>query len=509
LDLDTDATPLFAKSGIHRLRPIQSAALIEAARADGLFAQIPVGEGKTLIALCLPRALDSKKTLLLVKTELRRQLDREIRNFYGKHFDLPLDVITVATYDDLSSKRQAGLLEAEEYDLIVADEGHCLANQSVRGRRFRSFMDESGCRLAVLSGTVTTRSLTKYAPLIEYALRKNSPVPRGYREVRDWAGAIDPKPEYLMRPGVLAQFCHGGEDVRSGYRRRLQDTRGIVLSSESEVGASLIIRKLRPKVPPEVKKARDTLRKTWSIGDQDLTMATQIAAVMRQLASGFYYLWDWPNGEPDHEWLEARRAWYADVRQFLKHPSPGMDSPDLLTDAAKRGDWCPDSWFAWDAVRHRPKPPKKAVWISEYLIDAAAKWARKQKAPAIIWTQHKALGEITAKRLKVPYYGEGTDAGEQWHDLIVAGPSQATGKNLQHHYSANLIMELQPNGSFFEQQVGRTHRQGQEADEVIADWFGHVPELEDAMDQVIEDAEYQETTLGARQKVLYAARIER
>lgn len=518
LDMETDVTDLVARSGLHRLRPIQSAALIEAAIADGLFAQIHVGGGKTLIALLMPTALDSKRALLLVRTQLRRQLDREIGKFYGKHFKLPLDVTTIATFDDLSNPRKRGLLEAEDYDLIVADEGHCLANPSVRGKRFKRFMDDRAPRLVILSGTVTNRSLTRYAILIEWCLRKNSPLPGGYREVRDWAGAIDPKPDYRMRPGILVQLCQGGETIREGYRRRLADTRGILLSSggPNDVGSSLIVKRLDVQIPLGIKKARKELRANWELPGLEIEMAAEMAETQRQLGSGFYYTPDWPGGEPDREWLSAGRAWRADVRKALKHPPRDengqlIDSPGLLLEAAERGLFQPPSWPAWAAVRHRRPPPTKPIWISDFLVQRALAWGERESkiAPSIIWADHTALAEEIARQGKLPLYGRGTDAGESTAPLIVAtADSQSIGKNLQHHFSRNLFAELQPNGLMFEQQAGRTHRPGQEADEVTIDWFGHTHELREAMKQIIEDAKYQQETLGAVQKILYATRLD-
>ena len=96
LDLTSvlDVTPMFRKSGKLSFWPIQSAALIEASLADGLFAPIGVGHGKTLIGLALPEAMSSSRTVYLVKPDLKRQLETEDIEFYGEHFYLPLDRIT-------------------------------------------------------------------------------------------------------------------------------------------------------------------------------------------------------------------------------------------------------------------------------------------------------------------------------------------------------------------------------------------------------------------------------
>lgn len=527
LDLDDviDVTPLFAKTGSLAFWPIQSAALIEAAKADGLFAMIGVGHGKTLIGLALPEAMDSQRAVYLVKPDLKRQLEREAESFYGKHFDLPLDRISVVAYSELSSAKQADILEQLNPDLIIADEAHHLRHRdAARTKRFLRYMVETPtCRFAALSGTMTNRSVTEYAHLLELALRKNSPLPRGYREIRDWGGALDVKPQYHMRPGVLKRLCGPREDVRAGFRRRLVETQGVVATAESAVGTSLIIRKRTMRVPDAIEDLIAELTKTWCLNGEEYTTAIDKARALKQLACGFYYRWDWPDDAPDYEWFEARAAWNREVREKLKHASAGLDSPLLLERAAKRywawvdagcprgqkpeKGWASEAWPAWRCVKDRKPPPTVAVWESDFVVDASIAWARKQKEPAIVWYEWKALGERIASKGQLPHYGAGTDASESKERVIVASVrTQGTGKNLQ-HYSTNLLTSVPPNGTTFEQTAGRTHRPGQLADEVTIEWFGHTASLEDAMAQVIEDAEYMQETTGQRQKVLYATRI--
>ena len=208
-----DLTGYFRKpGGTMKLWPIQNAALIEAAEQNGLFAPIGVGIGKELVCLLLPEALDAKRAVLLIPSKLKRQVEHEAKTIYSKHFKLPLDRLTIVTYEELSNKNTADILEKLEPDLIIANEGHHLRNMlrakaSARGRRFLRYMQEHPeCRFCILSGTVTSRSINDYAGLIELALRKNSPLPRGYREVNDWAGAIDVKPYYVMLTGALRRF---------------------------------------------------------------------------------------------------------------------------------------------------------------------------------------------------------------------------------------------------------------------------------------------------------------
>jgi hypothetical protein len=530
LDLEKveDVSPLFCRfEGPKALRfwPIQNAALIEAAICDGLFAMIGVGWGKTLIALLLPDVMQSIKAVYLVKPDLKKQLEREIDEFYLKHFDIPIDRIHIVAYSELSSTKNAEILDEIKPDLIIADEAHCLKNpKSNRTKRFLRFMDANpSCRFAALSGTMTTRSLTEYAHLIELALRKNSPLPKSYYELRAWAGALDVNPSEHFHPGALEMFCAPGESIEDGFRRRITETPGVVATQKEEIGTALYIQPRLTKVPRGIQEIMRRVQTHWCLEDEEneykeeFTDATQLWSVLRQLACGFYYVWKWPNDEPNREWLEARSNWNREVREKLKRSGVGMDSPHLLAQAAQRyskwldsgckgprpeKSWDSAYWEDWRVWKDTPPPPVEAVWLDDFLIRASLSWAKNLEA-AIIWYEHRAVGEKLGEFL--PLYGPGDDAGLADPDrekvIVCSIRAQGTGKNLQ-RFSRNLFTSLPPNGSTFEQTTGRTHRNGQLSDDVLIDYFEHSGS--ESFEKILKDAEYVEKTTGDRQKALYA-----
>ena len=63
---------------------------------------------------------------------------------------------------------------------------------------------------------------------------------------------------------------------------------------------------------------------------------------------------------------------------------------------------------------------------------------------------------------------------------------------------------MTPNGRIAEQLVGRTHREGQEADEVSVDMVVACVEQWKGLRQAEADARYVEQTTGVQQKLLYA-----
>jgi hypothetical protein len=508
------------------LWPTQSAALIEAEKAWGLFGAMGVGSGKSIVSLLLGDVFNAKKIVLLVPSSLKNQLTTRDFFDYGRHFKLPLDRITVVSYDALSIATGAFVLDRVEPDLIVADEVHHIARiSSARTKRFiRYLQTHPSTRFCGMSGTITRRSLRDMSHLCEIALRGNSPMPYRWSDLQEWADALDPIRDPIPI-GALKAFINPhdprlkmGPDeqrqaAREGFRARLVDTAGVVATSESWEGASLVVTALRPQVPKTVQAALDNLFKTWEVGGEEIEDKMRLVEIAKQLAIGFYYKWLWPNDIPDREWLDARAAWHKAVRLILQRSRAGLDSPLLVTRAVMSGviddAATVEAWVAWKLVKDRPLPPVEPVWIDDFAIQAALAWAKAQTEPSIIWYSHTAVGDALSDG-GYQVYGSGMDAGEAdpAHEPVIVCSirAQGTGKNLQ-RYARSLVVEPPASGATTEQLLGRTHRPGQLADEVNYDYFMHTPELEGAPLRAVADALYVQQTQGQRQKLLVARRV--
>ena len=81
--------------------------------------------------------------------------------------------------------------------------------------------------------------------------------------------------------------------------------------------------------------------------------------------------------------------------------------------------------------------------------------------------------------------------------------AHGVGKNLQHGWRKQLILEPPSSGTVWEQMLGRTHRPGQEADSVEAHVYCHTAPLAQAIVGARQDADYIEGATGSRQKLKY------
>ncbi len=542
VDFDVDVTHWFARPGSTvKLHPVQSRALYDLAHVQGLLGVISVGWGKSIISILAPNAVAARRPLLLIPAQARQSLHAEYTKWSGQFRFFPLAdpryprdyALHVMTYDELSREKGEELLEKVRPDLVILDEGHRVANFSAaRTRRLMRYLRKTnpGCKVVALSGTMTKRSLRNYAHLAELALRHFSPVPspfRAWSTLKEWSEALDSLPSGATRrsigalvdllsvedrAGLLTGLEKPHELARRAYRSRLVETPGVVATESQSVDCSLYVRVVSPPVPVAVSTALDNLRKFWVVGDEEVEWAMRLWAFARQMAMGFYYRWEWPDDQPDEEWIAARKAWHKEVRDYLStHSRPGMDSPLQLSRAAEAGTWESQAWWEWKRVKSRPEPPSVPQWIDEgFLVEQGRQWLAEEDLPGIIWYEQSAIGERLASVLDLPLCAEGPrgsrtilDCAERKVSCVASVAAHGEIKNLQ-AFSRALVTCPNPSGSVWEQLQGRLHRQGQEADEVKFTVWAHTPELRDALRQAKADALYLEQSTSQRQKLNYA-----
>lgn len=507
-----DLTELFAKSGEHSLREIQNRVLFEMSLAGGCFASIRVGGGKTLISLLAPEALNSKKTLLLVPPDLYKKTMYEIEHFYDKHFELPLDRISIRKYSELSQAKHKDLMFEEEPDTVVCDESHMLTATSARGKRFLRFATQNQhVNYVFMSGTIARASIKDYYIQANLALGKNAPVPYTHKALTQWSQCLDPKPRKGRRtPGAL---CALGtkpeiniEEAQSIYKNRLKDTLGVIISDDCFDDVPLkIVRDSSFRLSDELQEFYNEVERTWVIDGKEIDEPPTLASTLKQISNGFYYKWVWPNDTPDEEWLTARNDWNKAIRTELNKNNSDRDSALLVYNACKRGEIDIPELAAWEAVKNRPEPPVKPVWVSYEIIDYVEDWLKKHDK-AIVWSGQRAVQQ-ELKRRGWPLYGAGDDANLATENKIVCSiGAQHKGKNLQYNYHNNLLLDLSPSGITFEQLAGRTHREKQKHS-VLLQWLCHTDILLKVSRGLEENSNFLERTQGQPQKWLYGTHI--
>ena len=493
------------------LWPVQRAALAELHDAGGVFAPIRVGGGKTLISNLSRRVVDAQRPLVVVPASLVEKTHRDFRS-YGRAYG------QIKSYEWLGRASAEGYLEALAPDLIVLDECQKAKNKSAAvTRRLNRYIRAHAPYVVAMSGTPTSRSLRDYAHIIEWTtLRRDSllcPVPLSWPVTEEWCRALDADVDRRLAAGALEVLMDDAErampevqGVRSAWRRRLTETPGVVATEESFDGPPLVITADVSTVRNErAQEAFARLRSQWETPDgESFSMAVDLWRHAREIASGFFYRW---KVRPPAEWLDARRAWHAFVREVLSH-SRHLDSELTVANACIRGELSDYVYLAWKDIRETFKCETEPVWIhNEALDDASAHLGARH----IVWVEHIAFGEVLAKKTGLRYYaGKGLAADgrsilDEKGDRPVIASIAACGKgfNLQ-MFSESYIVSAPEQGDVWEQLLGRTHREGQRADLVEVGVRMACIEQWDGFQKALELARYIEQNTGQEQKLLHS-----
>jgi hypothetical protein len=507
--------------GEQQLRPIQAAALVEIHDYRGGLLPIRVGGGKTLISLLSFVVLGARRPVLLLPAKLIDKTYREMPE-YRKHWLIPGNV-RMMSYEILGRPQHANDLEEAAPDVIVCDEAHKLKNSSAAvTKRVKRYMKAHPDTVFIaMSGTIIKRSLEDFVHLAEWALKRMNPTPVAFQDRIAWGMALDETKddEGRLAPGALIELCNAEErakyaedpltTTRIAFRRRLTETPGVVASQDGQLGVSLRIDSVQPEVRG-IDEALFKLRTEWERPDDEpIIDAIELWRHLREVGgAGLYYRW---NPKPPDEWLAARRAWAKMCREILKHNRSGLDSESQVVHAVDQGYYpvAKGVLDAWRLVRDSFTPKTEAVWLTQDILNFCADWMRREAG--IVWVEHVEFGRTLSLITGVPFYqrqgkdmeGRPIELHPPGSPMIASIQSNAEGRNLQ-AWSKNLITSPPTSGAIWEQLLGRTHRDGQKADEVTATVLVVVKEQAAAFERACRDARAQTHLTGQEQKLSYA-----
>lgn len=515
--VETLTEMLRTPNGTQRLREIQAIALHEIATLGGMAGPIPVGKGKTLLSFLAPIVADAKRPLLVIPAKLVDKTKRAMKEAV-QHWQI--QELPIMTYEWLGRVQAASALEDMQPDMVVCDESHRLKNKraAVTRRFVRYFKQNPTTKFVPMSGTFTKRSLLDYAHLLLWSLGEdNTPLPNNYSDLELWSDALDERKGQMRRadPGGLRVLCNQEEYdawesdpreyARRAFRRRLIETPGVVTTQDVSVAASINISIVEPVECADVNDAFKTLRTKWETPDgHPFADAIALFRHARELALGFYYVWD---PRPPRDWLDARRTWCAYARNILSN-SRTIDSEAQVKDLVEARGGAPEL-TRWLAIKDTFEPHTVPVWLDHSSLEIARRWLEDEEG--LVWTEHVHFAQKLSELSGIPYFGRlGRDAKGRPIELydpggpaILSMRSNNEGRNLQ-AWSKNMIISPPANGQEWEQIIGRTHRDGQEADEVSFDVACFCFEHIEAFWQAMRDAAYVHTCTGAPQKLLLA-----
>lgn len=545
LDLARRLTDLLrTEDGEQELYAIQAYTLRELWVLGGAIAIIRVGGGKSLITFLAPYVAESFRPLLLVPGALLEKTINHMRKD-AYHWRIP-HFIRVESYEKIAHPSNLGLLYEYRPDLLMLDEAtKCKDSSSVAARQIHYYLEDAkrGFRqvergnkivkvkfkadkpkMMALSGTLTVRSILDYWHIMKWILpHYNLPLPRSFPEVMQWALCLDSKVGELQRvkPGALLELCNRKEKklakvnplkaARQAFRRTLLGTPGIVCSTRPFFGVSLRVEALEVQPPETIIEAFKKLRKWKSPDGQEIQDAHIAAMRARQVALGFYYR---PNPKPPREYVEAQKDWGRACRHVIARNRRRLNSEGQVIRAINRGLYpeAAEAWKEWSFWKKAFIPNIEVVWLHDYAIRIAAQWLRQKKnRRGIVWYSDVAFGKRLEEYTGLSRYGEqsrdrnGRFIEDHPHNtpMIASFKANYEGKNLQFGWSRNFLMSgIVSNGEWMEQWLGRTHREGQTDDEVVAQLFVASIEFLRSFWSAMEDSEF-EHDMESPRKLMY------
>lgn len=493
------------------LRGIQAVILWELYRLRGVYGQVPVGGGKSLITYLAAYVLGCHRPLLFVPAALVKDTYTKFE-IYSRYWVQPRPMPAVESYQMLTQAGSIDMLERRMPDGLFGDEcDKWKALERSGAKRIGRYVDlvRERCACLFLSGTAKRKSIRDDAHFAVWALREKAPVPLFSKELTDWRLAIDEDSivgQQRLRPGALVQLCEQfglkpeyGEApsigelarVREAYSLRFASTPGIIVHDQTECDQPLTI---DFEVAPHddlIEEDFRVLRTTWTTpaaidvieerNEQD--NAFSMYRVIRELGSGFCYYWD---PAAPKEWLAARKNWFAFVRSEIERTSHmGRDALDTML-AVERAH--PDHpWLSdWQRIKPTFEPNSVPMWRSASVFYAAAMQAQRWKEAGetgLIWVKHNAAAGAIASIAGLPFYGAkgeridqygrpcpdetieeavraASKAGKLPPIAVVGFDSNHRGRNLQ-AYCNSMIVGWEQSASAAEQFLGRMHRSGQ------------------------------------------------
>jgi hypothetical protein len=210
---------------------------------------------------------------------------------------------------------------------------------------------------------------------------------------------------------------------------------------------------------------------------------------------------------PPPDWLAARKAWCSFVREQIEQ-SYLYDTMLQVANACRAGSLSSRTLDAWKEIESSYEPLTRPIFYDTTALETCVAWM--QEHVGVVWVEHQAFGVALSQLSGVPYYGAGGYAqGVSIMDvrpdksIIASVQANGTGRNLQ-MFSANLVTSCPSSAAIVEQLIGRTHRDGQEADTVTVDVLFGCREHYDAITRAIDGARAAADVLGHDQKLLLA-----
>lgn len=369
-------------------------------------------------------------------------------------------------------------------------------------------------------------------------------------------GAIMPLIEWARRtfPQWDRYLTETTAGFRLAFKLRFSTTPGVVSSGDREIGVSLRIsnREIQDyQNAPGWEELAELMRQVdedWlTPNDDPIEFVIHKWKWLYELSHGFWNRLYWADYQTvarrrnitDHEAYDiicrsmeqhaALNEYHKVLRDFIEnHSREGLDTPFKIGNVMRLSgaEHVTEELFdAWNFAKSLEfegmiERDREAIRVCSFKIDDTIKWVQESakkrgKYGCILWYYHHGLGnwlseKATEAGLDVLHCPAGPKGNEDIRDesnaskvVVASWKAHGVGKNLQ-HFRHQYVVQWPRNGADAEQLLGRTHRNGQTADEIVVH-TGQTLSFDCMQFSACAlDALYTHQTTGNRQKMVYA-----
>jgi hypothetical protein len=378
-----------------------------------------------------------------------------------------------------------------------------------------------------------------------------------YHKGKASAGPLRPLINWSNRHFSHTRIDFDVPGFRQAFQNRLLTTPGVIATPADELGTSIVIQNLKGShmTRPggaELDELIHKLNNAWvSPSGDEIEHAMLIWGLNYQLTAGFYYLQIWPEPEDiahkrgmsadeaesllerSIDYHERLNEYHKVLRAWFTHGGhrPGLDTPMLVGgDMARHGSTNVGnelfmSWQQKEAADFEGRVARLSlpVRVCDYKLQMAVDWCKQQEEGlgGILWYHHDDLGlwlfeTLMASGIPAVHCPAGREADKfltpydeaakrcKGKFLVCSTRAHGQGKNLQFMQN-QLFVQLPVSEDSMEQSIGRTHRSGQEADEVVCTTLVSNEFDDMCLAAILNDAIYVQETMNNPQKVLIAS----
>jgi hypothetical protein len=339
---------------------------------------------------------------------------------------------------------------------------------------------------------------------------------------------------------------------RRAYAKRMVTAPGVITSTTPDlVGAGLIYsnnackdKESRPGWDQLLHHVKILIEDSQTPSGEELACAMNVWGYRYQMeATGFYYDLYWREAgelskarkisfsaaqdilERSKEAWEYHKQYTAALRWWLSNNSkPRLDTPALVgSNMSHHGDKYVGAklytaWQEWKAAIFPEMDCRQSrpVRVCDFKIHALADDVEaNRKEGGIVWYHHAEMGvwmmeELKNRGLNPVHCPRGPDANKYLSDtrkmkgdIIVASMiAHSTGKDLQHGFHRNYYLQSPISATTAEQSIGRTHRPGQNANDVEVMYYLGTDFDVAHFNALLTDTAYVQQSTEGKQKLL-------